>query len=180
MHTWPADGQKRRERHPTVSPHLLGKLGNSWLLCWLQLWLKNKKLPMVPFSLWNWVIATLGGKPSMHKSQETHDCHSHTPARLSTHRWPLSLLKRWTKSLPMCQATGKTILGICQPQRIKPREKLPLQPALLKLLKNIHLFLHQLFNKVSHNYWKVHKRSGRSPVNFYSTDTFWNQFSVKK
>lgn len=45
-----------------------------------------RKLPMVSFSLRNGPNGSLWVNPSMHKSQEIQDCHSHSLRRPSTHR----------------------------------------------------------------------------------------------
>lgn len=83
-----ADGWGKRERPPGVSPHRPGK---AWefladLPASTQAEKQIRRLPMVSFSLGNWVNATLCVRPSMHKSQEIQERHSHSPRRPFTHR----------------------------------------------------------------------------------------------
>lgn len=104
MHTWPADGQRRRKRHPSVLPHLPRK---AWeflasLPASTQTEKQIRKLPMVSFSLRNWVKVTLWVKPSMHKSQEIQDCHSHRPRRFSAQ---VTLCPCWGAKLHPWQST---------------------------------------------------------------------------
>lgn len=105
---------------PSVSPYSLGKRGGflADLVVSTRAEKQIRKLPMASFTLGNWVTVTLSVKPSMHKSQEIHNCHSHSQPWLATH-W-LTLCPGFRSELSPCQsagAMGGSILGICLPQK---------------------------------------------------------------
>lgn len=98
--------------------------------------------------------------------------HSHSPQRLSTHRWLCAPTQPWTASWPKCRAVVDAILGGSPPQGIGSRESRCLHSSQSNFnSKIIDLFLSQLFTEVSYIDWKAHTWWKCSTMNFYDMST---------
>lgn len=90
---------------------------------------------MVPFSPWDSVIASLWVKPSIHKSQEIQEDHSHTHWGFPHTGDPCPCL---SSGLHLWQNLGGNHDGICHPSGIELRKEKRLH---YNITHNIRLFL---------------------------------------